>query len=35
MPYCTAAYLRTKVEKALTDGEIMGIIETSNAEIDW
>ena len=34
MPYCTAADMRTMVDMALTDGEIVGIIETSDAEID-
>ena len=34
MPYCTAADVRAMVDTALTDGEIAGIIETSDAEID-
>jgi hypothetical protein len=34
MPYCTAADVRAMVDTALTDGEITGIIETSDAEID-
>jgi hypothetical protein len=34
MPYCTAADVRTMVDTSLTDGEIAGIIETSDAEID-
>jgi len=35
MPYCTAADMRMIVDITLTDGEITGIIETSDAEIDW
>jgi hypothetical protein len=34
MHYCTAADVRTMVDMVLTDGEIAGIIETSDAEID-
>ncbi len=34
MPYCTAADVRVMVDTALSDGEITGIIETSDAEID-
>ena len=34
MAYCTAADARTIVQTSLTDGEITGIIETSDAEID-
>ncbi|HUS78064.1 MAG TPA: hypothetical protein VM050_05325 [Patescibacteria group bacterium] len=34
MPYCTAADVRTMVDTALTDEEIVGIIEMSDAEID-
>jgi len=34
MPYCTAADVKTMVDTSLTDGEIAGIIETSDAEID-
>lgn len=34
MPYYTAADVRTMVDTALTDGEITGIIEMSDAEID-
>ena len=34
MVYCTAADVRTIVQTSLTDGEITGIIETSEAEID-
>ena len=34
MVYCTASDVRTIVQTSLTDGEITGIIETSDAEID-
>jgi len=34
MAYCTAADVRAIVLTSLTDGEITGIIETSDAEID-
>lgn len=34
MPYCTAADVRTIVDTSLTDEEITGIIETSDAEIE-
>jgi len=34
MPYCTVADVRAMVDTSLTDGEIAGIIETSDAEID-
>jgi len=34
MAYCTAADVRAIVQTSLTDGEITGIIETSDAEID-
>ena len=34
MAYCTAADVRTIINTALTDSEITGIIEMSDAEID-
>ena len=34
MAYCTAADVRTIINTALTDSEIAGIIEMSDAEID-
>ena len=34
MPYCTAADVKMIVDTSLADGEITGIIETSDAEID-
>ena len=34
MAYCTAADVRTVVQTSLTDSDITGIIETSDAEID-
>jgi len=34
MQYCTAADVRTMVDTDLIDEEIVGIIETSDAEID-
>ena len=34
MPYCTVNDVRMIVDTSLTDGEIAGIIETSDAEID-
>ena len=34
MTYCTTLDVRMIIDTALTDGEITGIIETSDAEID-
>ena len=34
MAYCTAVDVRTIVQTSLTDSEITGLIETSDAEID-